>query len=76
MGNMVKLGVTTIAMLAFAGCGHGRDVCKLVDAMQDACVVIRYLGPDGEERTVRVPKSVMQDFAAREAARQAEASEK
>lgn len=65
------LVAAVVFCLLGASCGYGRQVCQIIDTAQDACTVIRYLGPDGEEREVRVPRAELQRFAQKEAARQA-----
>lgn len=47
---------------AAAGCGHGSTACLVVDAAQQACTVIKYMGPDGQPRQVRVSKEELQQF--------------
>ena len=71
IGICVIIG--TVVMLSSngaCGCGYGKVACSIVDTAADACVVLRYLGPDGKMRQVRVPREELQAFALTAAARQ------
>ena len=60
--------------LGAAGCGHGATACKVVDAAHEACAVIKYLGPDGEVRQVRVTQEELQQFGQEVASKRAAAA--
>jgi len=63
------------AMLLPTGCGKGALVCSAIDIAHTACDTfpIRYMGPDGKEHVVYVPKEMLQRTAERAAAQQADA---
>jgi hypothetical protein len=53
-----------------AGCGHGAAACAVVDAANQACTVIKYMGEDGKVREVRVNRDELDQFAREAAARE------
>ena len=48
-------------LFALVSCGYGKPACTVIDAMHNACAVVRYLGPDGKVREVKLEP---QDLAA------------
>jgi len=50
-----------IVFLGLASCGHGQKVCAIIDLVHSTCefISIRYITPDGQEKTVNVPKDAL-----------------
>ena len=46
--------IALVTMLFCDGCGYGKPACTVIDAMHNACAVIRYLGPDGKMHEVKL----------------------
>lgn len=63
-----------LALLFFAsGCEYLKPTCKVVSVVNQACVVLEYLGEDGQVHQVAVPPSELQNFAQATAARHEDA---
>jgi len=56
------IGLLATLLLSQGCAGWGGTACKIVDAAQTACTVVKYLGPDGKEREVRVSREEFQEF--------------
>ena len=69
----VLLGGMLLFTMAFVlpACGHGATACKVIDAANEACAVIRYLGPDGKVYSVQVSNEELASFGQRTAAKRA-----
>jgi hypothetical protein len=66
---LVSLLLISTSMI-LAGCGKGAVACAVVDAAHQACTVVKYMGPDGKVREVRVSQEELASFGQRtEAAR-------
>jgi hypothetical protein len=65
--------IILLFVVTLAGCGYGKVACQIVDTAADACQVVRYLGPDGKPRDVRVPREELIAVAQKEEAKQAAA---
>ena len=74
-GFFVMCAIFGLLLLALnlCGCGYGKTACSIIDTAHDACVVLRYLGPDGKPRDVRVPRAELEAYARMTAAKQAAA---
>lgn len=64
-----------LSAFVLAACGHGAAVCGVVDvaseAAQQACTVLRYLGPDGKVHEVRMTNKELAEYGQELAARKA-----
>ncbi len=73
--GFVLCAVVALGLVLFfaqlVGCGVGKTACSIIDTAAEACVVLRYLGPDGKVHDVRVPRSELEGFARMSAAQQA-----
>lgn len=67
----MRTPITIIVALLSVGCGAGGKACAIIDAAHQACTVVRYLGPNGEQREVKVTKAELEAFARETAERQA-----
>ena len=67
--------VVTLALVVgmTANCGTGKVACQVIDTAHEACAVIRYLGPDGKVRTVKVSNEEISAFGKRVATARAAA---
>lgn len=64
--------VIAIMALVLGGCaGWGGAACKVVDAAQAACTVVKYMGPDGKEHEVKVSREELSEFGHEMAAKRA-----
>jgi hypothetical protein len=65
---------TLLTIIVMSACGHGKTACQVVQAAQESCAVIKYMGPDGKEQSVQVTPEELAAFGARvQAARKAKA---
>jgi hypothetical protein len=76
MNKRIFAGI--LLAITLAACGHGAAVCGVVDvtaeAAQQACTVLRYLGPDGKVYEVRMTNKELAEYGRKTAAQRAAAS--
>jgi hypothetical protein len=67
-----RLAIALSGAAVLAACGHGGQVCAVIDLAHQTCTVVRYLETDGTMREVRLTPEDARDFARTAAAKSAE----
>lgn len=70
---LIPIIALLLAGLFLTGCEYAKPACKIVSVVNQACMLVEYLGEDGQLHTVAVSPQELQGFAQTVAARQNDA---
>lgn len=75
--DTVSVSIFSVAMLVaganlLAGCaGWGKTACQVVDASEQACTVVRFMGADGKMHEVPLTQQEVNEMGQKKAAKMA-----